>query len=184
MEVPLEEDPGKIPAKPAGKKVKRVLYSPGFDAIFVPGRSHEAGLIAAQLIFHDMIVPILGTNGWNAPEFARVADRTIDGSVFVDGFFVDSPNPLVQDFVQRYRRRYQSAPSLFAAQGYDAARVVSEAIRKGATSGEGVRDYLLLHHDLPTLGGPTDFSPEGTLNRHVFLIQVKQGKLVQIEPTP
>ena len=184
VEVPLEEDPAKVPAKPAGKKVKRVLYSPGFDAIFVPGRSQEAGLIAAQLIFHDMIVPILGTNGWNAPEFARVADRTIDGSVFVDGFFVDSPNPLVQDFVERYRRRYQSVPSLFAAQGYDAARVVLEAIRKGATSGEGVRDYLLLHHDLPTLGGPTDFSPEGTLNRHVFLIQVKQGKLVQIEPTP
>ena len=43
---------------------------------------------------------------------------------------------------------------------------------------------LLLHHDLPTLSGPTDFSPEGTMNRHVFLIQVKQGKLVQIEPTP
>ncbi|MET0514178.1 MAG: penicillin-binding protein activator [Nitrospiraceae bacterium] len=184
VEVPLDEDPAKASAKPAGKKVKRVLYSPGFDAIFVPGRSQEAGLIAAQLIFHDMIVPILGSNGWNAPELARVADRTIDGSVFVDGFFADSPNPLVQDFVERYRRRYQSTPSLFAAQGYDAARVVLEAIRKGATSGEGVRDYLLLHHDLPTLGGPTDFSPEGTLNRHVFLIQVKQGKLVQIEPTP
>ena len=127
---------------------------------------------------------VLGANGWNSPDFARIADRSIEGGVFVDGFFVDSPNPIVQEFVERYRRRYQSAPTLFAAQGYDAARVVLEALRKGATSGETVRDYLLLHHDLPTLAGPSDFSPEGTLNRHVFVIQVKQGKLIQVESAP
>jgi branched-chain amino acid transport system substrate-binding protein len=185
VEIPIEQDQTKDQTKPTpGKKNKRTLYSPGFDAIFLPGRSLDVGLLAAQLAFHDIIVPILGTNGWNSPDFARIADRSIEGSVFVDGFFVDSPNPIVQEFVERYRRRYQSAPTLFAAQGYDAARVVLEALRKGATSGEGVRDYLLLHHDLPTLAGPADFSPEGTLNRHVFVIQVKQGKLIQVESMP
>jgi hypothetical protein len=34
---------------------------------------------------------------------------------------------------------------------------------------------------LPTLGGPSGFSAEGTLNRPVFLIQVKQGKFVQVD---
>ena len=184
VEVPFEQDPVKTQAKSFGKKGTRMLYSPGFDAIFLPGRSTDVALLAAQLAFHDIIVPILGTNGWNSPEFARIADRSIEGSVFVDGFFVDSPNPSVQEFVERYRRRYQSAPSLFAAQGYDAAHLVVEALRKGATSGESIRDYLLLHHDLPTLAGPADFSPEGTLNRRVFLIQVKQGKLVQLETAP
>lgn len=185
VEVPIEPEQTKSQAKPpSGKKNKRMLYSPGFDAIFLPGRSLDVGLLATQLAFHDIIVPILGANGWNSPDFARIADRSIEGGVFVDGFFVDSPNPIVQEFVERYRRRYQSAPTLFAAQGYDAARVVLEALRKGATSGETVRDYLLLHHDLPTLAGPSDFSPEGTLNRHVFVIQVKQGKLIQIESAP
>jgi branched-chain amino acid transport system substrate-binding protein len=184
VEVPIEQDPVKTQTKSPGKKGKRVLYSPGFDAIFLPGRSTDVALLAAQLAFHDIIVPMLGTNGWNSPEFARIADRSIEGSVFVDGFFVDSPNPSVQEFVERYRRRYQTAPTLFAAQGYDAAHLVVEALRKGATSGEGIRDYLLLHHDLPTLAGPADFSPDGTLNRRVFLIQVKQGKLVQVETAP
>jgi len=184
IEVPIDQDSSNGQAKQSGKKNSRMLYSPGFDAIFLPGRSTDVTLLAAQLAFHDMIVPILGANGWNSPEFARIADRSIEGSVFVDGFFVDSPNPMVQEFVERYRRRYQSTPTLFAAQGYDAARLVLEALRKGATSGESVRDYLLLHHDLPTLAGPTDFSPEGTLNRRVFVIQVKQGKLMQVESTP
>lgn len=115
------------------------------------------------------------------PPTSRVADRSIEGGVFVDGFFADSPNPAVQEFVERYRKRYQATPSLFAAQGYDAARLVVEAIRRGATTGEAVQDFLLMQHDLPTLSGPSGFSPDGTLNRHVFLIQVKQGRFVPME---
>ncbi len=181
VEVPIEEDPAKSLTKATGRKGKRILYSPGFDAVYIPGRSIDVGLLAAQLAFHDITVPLLGANGWNTPDFARVADRSIEGSVFADGFFVDSTSPTVQDFVERYRKRYQATPSLFAAQGYDAARLVVEAVRKGATTGEAIRDYFSMQHDLPTLTGPSGFSAEGTLNRQVFLIQVKQGKFVQVE---
>ncbi|GMV49192.1 hypothetical protein FBQ96_03920 [Nitrospirales bacterium NOB] len=181
VEVPIEQDPTKPQVKSNGKKTKRILYSPGFDAVFIPGRSLDVSLLATQLAFHDIAVPLLGTNGWNTADFARVADRSIEGGVFVDGFFADSPNPAVQEFVERYRKRYQATPSLFAAQGYDAARLVVEAIRRGATTGEAVQDFLLMQHDLPTLSGPSGFSPDGTLNRHVFLIQVKQGRFVPME---
>jgi branched-chain amino acid transport system substrate-binding protein len=160
---------------------KKVLYTPGFDAVFIPGRAADVGLIAAQLNFHDMKVPFLGSNGWNAPDFARTADQSIDGAVFVDGFFVDSPNPNVQDFVNRYKKRFQSPPTLFAMQGYDAAKFVIEAIRKGASSGEAIREYLASQSDLPALGGPASFAQDGTLNRPLFLIQVKRGRFTQVD---
>ncbi|GAB1722695.1 MAG: ABC transporter substrate-binding protein [Nitrospira sp. CR1.1] len=181
VEVQVDNDPAKTGIRRGGKKGKRLLYSPGFDAVFIPGRSLDVGLLAAQLAFYDIAVPLLGANGWNTPDFARVADRSVEGSVFADGFFSDSTSPVVQEFVERYRKRFQATPSLFAAQGYDAARLAVEAIRRGATSGEAVRDYLMMQHDLPTLSGPSGFSPDGTLNRHVFLIQVKQGKFVPLE---
>jgi len=163
------------------KGVARIDYTPGFDAIFLPGNSAQAALIAPQLLFYDIKVPLLGSNGWNQPDLLRLADRSIEGATFVDGFFLDSPDPNVQEFTERYQRRFQSNPSLFAAQAYDATRLVLEAIRKGATSGEEVRDQLMKLHDLPTLGGPTGFDPGGTLERRVFVIQVKKGKLVQVE---
>ena len=159
---------------------KKVLYTPGFDAMFVPGRASHIGLIAAQLNFHDIKVPLLGTNGWNTPDFARTADSSIDGAVFVDGFFADSPNPNIQDFVARYKKRFESNPTLFAMQGYDAAKVVIEAIKGGAVSGEDVRNYFVAHQDLPALSGPASFVPEGTLNRPLFLIQVKRGRFTQV----
>lgn len=181
VEVQVDNDPAKTGIRKGGKKGKRLLYSPGFDAIFIPGRSLDVGLLAAQLAFYDIAVPLLGANGWNQPDFARVADRSVEGGVFADGFFAESSSPTVQEFVERYRKRFQATPSLFAAQGYDAARLTVEAIRRGATTGEAVRDYLLMQHDLPTLSGPSGFNPDGTLNRHVFLIQVKQGKFVPLD---
>ncbi|MDX2253170.1 MAG: penicillin-binding protein activator [Nitrospira sp.] len=172
------------PSRPAGKPVnridKRMLYTPGFDAIFIPSRSGDVGLLAAQLTFHDIRVPLLGTNGWNTQDFARTADRTVEGATFVDGFFVDSPNPAVQDFVQRYQKRFQTTPSLFTMQGYDAARVAIEGIRSGAGSGEELQEFLMTQRNLPALAGPAGFGPDGTLHRPLFLLQVKQGKFVQL----
>ena len=69
-------DPTKIGGK-LTKLDKKVLYTPGFDAVFIPGRAADVGLIAAQLNFHDMKVPFLGSNGWNAPDFARTADHQL-----------------------------------------------------------------------------------------------------------
>jgi branched-chain amino acid transport system substrate-binding protein len=174
-------DPSRPAGKPVNRMEKRLLYTPGFDAIFIPGRSSEIGIIAAQLAFHDLKIPLLGTNGWNSQDFARTADRTVDGATFVDGFFVDSPNPAVQDFVQRYQKRFQTTPSLFTMQGYDAARAVIEGIKKGATSGEALQEFLMTQKDLPTLAGPAGFGPDGTLHRPLFLLQVKQGKFVQLD---
>jgi ABC-type branched-subunit amino acid transport system substrate-binding protein/predicted negative regulator of RcsB-dependent stress response len=176
----VQVDPTKVGGK-LTRLDKKVLYTPGFDAVFIPGRAADVGLIAAQLNFHDMKVPFLGSNGWNAPDLARTADQSIDGAVFVDGFFADSPNPAVQDFVERYRKRFQMTPTLFAMQGYDAAKFVIDAIRKGAASGEAIREYLTTQQDLPALAGPAAFTQDGTLNRPLFLIQVKRGRFTQVD---
>jgi len=177
LSVPVDET--KLTGK-LTKLDKKIFYTPGFDAIFIPGRAADAGLITAQLNFHDMKVPFLGANGWNSPDFARTDDSSIDGAVFVDGFFVDSPTPTVQDFVDRYKKRFQTNPALFAMQGYDAAKLVLDAVRKGASSGEAVHDQLLTQSDLSSLAGPAAFGPDGTLNRPLFLMQIKRGRFLQL----
>lgn len=163
------------------KGQKRDLYSPGFDAVFVPGRAMDITLLSPQLVFHDVKVPLLGTSSWNATPAPTVNEPALEGSVFVDGFFSESPDPAVQEFVDRYRQRFQASPTAFAAQAFDAAGVVLDALRKGATSGQAVREYLQTHPDLPTLGGPAHFDGSGTLVRRIFVIGIKGGRLVQIE---
>ena len=79
-----------------------------------------------------------------------------------------------------YRQRYQSDPSLISAQAYDAMRIILDAIQHGGSSGKLVRDLLAKSQGFPTLTGPASFNPQGTLDRRVLLIQVKQGKLVKV----
>jgi branched-chain amino acid transport system substrate-binding protein len=171
---------GKTETTKTSKGLMRLIYTPGFDAVYVPGDGLEAALIAPQFVFYDVKVPLLGSNTWNTPDLTRVADRTLDGSVFVDGFFLDSPDPAVREFVDRYRKRHQSDPTLFAAQAFDATRVVLEAIRRGAANGRAVRDQLAKIPDLPALTGPSAFGPGGALNKRLFVIYVKNGKLMQL----
>ena len=163
-----------------GRHIVRILYTPGFDAVFLPGSFNQVAQIAPQLAFYDVRVPLLGTNTWNSPNLTTLAGRSLDGSTFVDGFFLDSPDQNVREFVDRYRRKYQTDPSPFAAQSYDATRIVIEAIRKGATSGKALYDQLIETHDFPTLTGPAAFSPNGALNRRLYVIHVKNGRLIQL----
>ena len=104
-----------------------------------------------------------------------------EGGTFVDGFHLDSPDPDVVDFVSRFQRRYQQPPSLFAAQAYDAARLVIDALRRGATSSREVARALRQAEDLPALGGATGFDARGVLNRKLFVLQVKEGKIEPVE---
>lgn len=172
---------GRARTVPMSKGGVRVVYEPGFDAVFLPGRSSQIGLLTSQLLFYDVKVGFLGNATWNGPDLLRLADRTVEGDVFVDGFFADSPNPTIHDFVVRYRLRHQVDPTSFAAQAYDATRLVLDAMYQGATSGRAVRDHLTRSAELPALSGPAAFGSNGTLERRVFVIEVKKGRLVQVD---
>jgi len=171
---------GTIEEEKISKKKKRTVYTPGFDAIFVPGKPVNLALISSQLAFYDINTPLLGGNSWHNPEIFRWARHGIEHGIFTDGFFLNSPDPSVHAFIERYRTRFGSDPSLFAVQAYDAAWLVLDAIRNGATSGDEVRKQFLLRHDLPTLNSFASFGSTGVLNRKIYILQVDKGRFVQI----
>ncbi len=156
-------------------------YKPGFDAVFLPSDYDQAGLIAAQLVFYSIQgVTLLGTNGWNSPDLFRIGGKYIDGGIFVDGFFPGSTDPSVRSFVERYRNRYGEEPTLLSAQAYDAAGMILKALQQGAVTGEAVRDFVGRIQNFSGVTGPISATPEGELSKRLYVIQVKDGKFVQI----
>ena len=170
---------GKL-ATTSKKRKSAKNYIPGFDAIFVPGDVEKVALLAGQLHFHGMPVPILGTNALNSPELLRIGGRSVEGALFADSFFVDSPNPVVRNFVDRYRARFHEAPTAFAAQAYEATQLILEAILKGATTGRAIRENLQTVKNVQGLSGPLSMNPMGYLERRYALIQVKGGRLMSL----
>ena len=137
-------------------------------------------MLAAQLAFYDINVPLLGSDSWYTPELLRWAKNSIEEGLFPTGFFQESPDPGVQGFVQRYRDRFHAEPTIFAAQAYDAAWLVLDAIQHGARTGPDIREQLVRRYDLPALNGLAVFRSNGLLERKIYLIQVSGRRFVQI----
>ena len=157
-----------------------LVYTPGFDALFLPGHPTDVAFLAAQLAFFDVNVPLLGTNTWNHPNLLTWGRSSIDRGLFGDALFLETTDPKTRRFITAYRERFQSDPSIFAVQAYDAMHVVLDAIRRGATTGPDVRIQLFVRHDLPTLGGLEKFDEGGILTRKVYMIQIQNGRFVQL----
>jgi len=171
--IPVEKDEKEKAAAPE--------YIAGFDAIFLPGDAEKVALIASQLAFYDLKgITLLGVNGWNSKDLLRIGGRFMEGGIFVDGFFIDSSDPVVRSFVEQYRARYQTDPTIFAAQAYDVTRMILAALQRGITTGPALRNYLLGVRDFAGASGHLNFTPEGEMEKKLFIIQIRNGRFVQI----
>ncbi|MBI3804369.1 MAG: penicillin-binding protein activator [Nitrospirae bacterium] len=164
-----------------GRKKKELTYFPGFDAIFLPGDADKAGLMIPQLAFHNIRdIPLLGTSGWDTPEFLKLVGSYAEGATFVDGFFLESVDPAIRKFVAQYRAKFQQEPDLFAAQAFDATHLILATLEGGALTPRDVKTMLAKTKDFPGVSGFIAEIRDGEAVKKPFLIQVQRGKLVQL----
>ncbi|MFI5305606.1 MAG: penicillin-binding protein activator, partial [Nitrospiria bacterium] len=170
----------KVEEKDFKHKIKRE-YAPGFDSIFIPGEGLKAGLIPSQLAFFDIHGEALyGSNGWNSSDFLKAGGKYLEGAIFPDGFFMDSPSPQVSQFVASYRKNFQNDPTIFSAQSYDSMNIIIQAITNGAANGAQIRAALLSMAPYEGVAGTIQFRPDGESEKKPFILQIKNGKLQQI----
>jgi ABC-type branched-subunit amino acid transport system substrate-binding protein/predicted negative regulator of RcsB-dependent stress response len=156
-------------------------YIPGYDGIFLLGDGMKTGLLASQLAFYDIEDrTLLVSHGGNSSEFLLAGNRFVEGAILVDSFFQGSTDPAVRTFVSRYQARYQELPDLFAAQAYDCIQMILLALKSGAIEPDQVRDYLAQVRGFHGVSGLTTFHPKGHVEKRLFVIQVKNGKYVQV----
>ena len=114
------------------------------DVIYIPGYYGDVALIAKQARQIGLNVPLLGADGWDAPELWELGGDALNNSYISNHYSADDPAANIQKFVQDYRQRYRNlTPDAHAALAYDAMRFLAEAIqRAGSTEGQKIRDAL------------------------------------------
>jgi ABC-type branched-subunit amino acid transport system substrate-binding protein len=155
-----------------------------FEAVFIPDSFEKVGLIAPQLLFHDVAdVLLLGTNLWHSEKLIEMARAYVQGAIVPDGFFVNSPSPRVQDFVNSYLEVFGSLPSFLEAQAYDAAWILFEAANKpGVRSRRTLKEAIMEVKDFPGVTGVTSFDETGDADKDLYLLRIEGGRFVQIKP--
>jgi len=152
------------------------------EALFLPDDARQVAQIIPQLAFPKLDhLQLLGTSGWNDPELPRMAGPLSEGAVFVDGFFAGSARPEVRDFVARHQAAHGAAPSILSAQGFDAARILlTLLVRPEVRDRAALRQALATLRAFPGVTGLTSFGPDGEAEKTLFLLQVQDGTVVQI----
>jgi len=119
------------------------IKNKGPEALYVPGYYGAVALIARQARELGMKQPLMGGDGWDSAQLYEVAKGALDGSYFSNHYSQENPDPLIQDFIKRYKESFGQVPDGLAATGYDAARIAIEAMEKAKDlSGPAIREVL------------------------------------------
>ncbi len=164
------------------------------DVIFVPGYYLEAGLLARQARELGITTPLVGGDGWDSPRLFEIGGPALEGNYFSSHYAADDPDPLVQKFVEDYRRLFTTTPDAFAATAYDGARILLDAFSRSASlEHAAVRDALAQTRDFPGVTGSITFDSARNAVKQVSIIRIGQnGQLhfaervtpAQVAPTP
>ena len=163
------------------RRAVRRIRTETYDALLVPDYADNIARLAPELAYDaETGVQLLGTDGWNDPEITTIAAWVVDGTVFVDGFYADSPVPHVAAFVSGFRGRYGAVPDLLAAQAYDTLMMCAQVLRTGARTRSELRDGLAQIRGFPGVSGVTTMDADGDAEKVLYVLSVREGKIVQI----
>lgn len=148
------------------------------EAIFVPGYYTEVGLIARQTRQLGMTIPLLGGDGWDSEKLSELGQDAIKGSYFSNHYTTESTEPVVTEFIKKYRETYAGkTPDGLAALGYDAANILIGAMeRTSELTPKNIRDEIAKTAGFVGVTGVITINSKRDATKSAVVVQV-DGKV-------
>jgi branched-chain amino acid transport system substrate-binding protein len=152
------------------------------EGLFVPGYYAEAALICKQARELGLTVPIFGIDGWESPQLVAIGGEAVEGCYFLTHYSPQNRAPAVVQFNQRFRARYGETSDTLAALGYDAVKLLVDAItRAGTTEPAQLRNALAATKNFPGVTGTITFDAQRNPTKSAVVLQVRNGQFVFVE---
>lgn len=124
------------------------------DVIYIPGYYGQVGIIAKQARELGMKMPLLGGDGWDAPEIWKLGGEGLKNTFISNHYASDNPAPEVQNFVKSYKDKYGVQPDSMAVLAFDAIKLLADAIKRaGGADSEKLREAIAQTKDFPAVTG-------------------------------
>lgn len=155
----------------------RALRKARPDVVFLPGLYTDVASIAVAAQDRGLDVTFVGADGWDSDGLVEAAGPAVEGAYYVNHFAADSPEPGVAAFVEAYQRAYGTVPDGLAALGYDAGRMVVDALRRApTTSGADLAAALATVRGLAAVTGPLTMGPDRDPSKPMVVMQLRDGR--------
>jgi branched-chain amino acid transport system substrate-binding protein len=152
------------------------IRAAGVEAVFIPAYYTEAALICKQARDLGLTAPLLGTDGWESSEFIAIGGKAVEGCYLVTHYSAENGSSIVKDFNTRYQQRWGTPSNALSALGYDAAKLLIDALRRAGTTEAGkVRDALAATRGFPGAAGTITFDAQRNPNKSAVVLTVRKG---------
>jgi branched-chain amino acid transport system substrate-binding protein len=147
------------------------------QGIFVPGYYSEVGAIARTAQRLELKVPLMGGDGWDAPDLVKIAGDALEGSFFSNHFALDVATDQAKRFVSDFTAKYGIPPTGLGALGYDALMVLADAMRRAPSfSPSAIRDALAATNDFKGVTGTITMDANRDAQKSAVVLRIKDGK--------
>lgn len=165
------------------RRIKEYNPTVRADALFIPDSYETVSLITPYIDYYNIKgVQLLGSSVWNSPQLPRLADKSVEGAVFVDGFFPESSRVETAEFTRLFKEVYGRTPGVIEAQAYDAVKMIITLV--GENSGSLDRSELKTHlralKNYRGITGNISFDGGGEAVKKLFLLTVIDGRIVEV----
>lgn len=153
------------------------------DVLAVAALYQEGSLIMKKARDMGMNMPAIGNNGFNSPEYMKLAGKAADGSIVGSPWFPEKQDEKVQNFRKAFKAKYNHEPDQFAAQAYDGMYLLHAAIEKAGTvtDRKKVRDALAGIKDFVGVTGKFAFDEKRNPKMDINVLVVKDGKFAELK---
>lgn len=149
------------------------------DVIYLPGYYGQVGVIAKQSRQLGIKAPLLGGDGWDAPQLFQLGGDALNGDFFSNHYSYEDPRPEVKTFVDAYRARYNAIPDAIAALAYDAMKVLADSIKRASsTDGQKLRDAIAQTKNFPGVTGTISINQDRNAVKPATVFELQNGKYV------
>jgi branched-chain amino acid transport system substrate-binding protein len=163
------------------------------QAIMVGAAGKPCGVVIKNLAQMGFKIPILASAANISPALLEMIAGNEPETLLLPGckfvVYQDVPDndplkPLMKNFFDDFKKRYNKTPDIYASAAYDAARILFEAIKqvnpRGHQESWKLRDYIEKMKNFPGVyGAYYNFSSQdhrGLGKNAVVLIQARNGK--------
>lgn len=152
------------------------------DIIFIPAYYEEVGKIVKQARELGITAPLLGTDGWDDTKVIDIAGKDPLNNTFYSTHYSDQDKD-VQNFIKMFEKENNGKePNVFAALGYDAGKMLIEAIKQAKSSDpQKIRDALENLKDIQVGTGVISINKDHNPIKSAVIIEMKDGNKVMRE---
>ena len=156
------------------------------EVVYLPAPADQAAEIIKQARLQGLHMPFLGTGSWDSLDFLSAAGDAANNCYAPARFNPEITTESGRAFLAAYALKQTSSPPAMAALGYDALKVLAEALKaSGGTDRVELRDALRSIKSFTGLTGVITFNPESLVPNPVSILKADEGTfkfLETIEP--